>query len=283
MTLEKVGVIGAGTMGNGIAQACAAAGLDVAMIDIAPAAIERGVNAISGSLDRLIKKQTLKPEEKPAILGRIRGSTDASALNDRDLVIEAATENLELKLKILKDASERVRPDAVIASNTSSISITAMAAALPRPDAFAGMHFFNPVPLMPLVEVVRGLQTSEATVESIRAFATRLGKTPIVTKSSPGFIVNRVLIPMLNEAVFALQEGLATAKEIDDAMKLGASHPIGPLALADMIGLDVVLAIAEVLSHDFNDQKYRPALLLREMVAAGNLGRKSGRGFYTYG
>jgi 3-hydroxybutyryl-CoA dehydrogenase len=282
-TISKVGVIGAGTMGNGIAQTCAVAGLDVAMLDVAPAAIERGVNAISGSLDRLVKKQTLKPEEKSAVLGRIRGTTDYSALNDRDLVIEAATENLDLKLKILKDVAGRVGAQALIASNTSSISITQMAAVLPRPDAFAGMHFFNPVPLMPLVEVVRGLQTSDATAESIQAFATRLGKTPIVTKSSPGFIVNRVLIPMINEAIFALQEGLGTAKEIDDALKLGASHPIGPLALADMIGLDVVLAVVDVLNRDFNDPKYRPALLLREMVAAGCLGRKSGRGFYAYG
>jgi 3-hydroxybutyryl-CoA dehydrogenase len=278
----RIGVIGAGTMGNGIAQACAVAGLEVAMVDVDDAAVSRGVAAIGSSLDRLVKKEKLGAADKDAALRRVSGTTRYAALADCAMVIEAATENLELKLKILRQIDGIARRDAVLASNTSSISITALAAVVSSPERFLGMHFFNPVPMMALVELIRGLQTSDATLASAEALAKRLGKTPIVVKNSPGFVVNRILCPMLNEAVFALQEGLASAQAIDDGMKLGCNHPIGPLALCDLVGLDVLLAVMNVFYADFNDPKYRPATLLKEMVAAGYLGRKSGRGFYTY-
>ena len=280
--IERVGVIGAGTMGNGIAQACATAGIDVVMIDVAQPALDRGVAAIGASLERLQKKDKITADARSAALARITASTDYAVLSRVHLVIEAATENLDLKLKILKDIGARAMPDAIVASNTSSISITALAAVARSPERFLGMHFFNPVPMMALVELIRGLQTSDATVDAVRAFAQRLGKTPIVVRNSPGFVVNRILCPMINEAIFALQEGLASAEDIDNGMRLGCNHPIGPLALADMIGLDVVLAVMNVFYGDFNDPKYRPAPLLKEMVAAGYLGRKAGRGFYTY-
>jgi 3-hydroxybutyryl-CoA dehydrogenase len=281
-TPSSIGVIGAGTMGNGIAQACAVAGLDVTMVDIADAAVFRGVAAITSSLDRLVKKEKLSAADREAALGRVVGTTDYGRLKGCDLVIEAATEDEALKRRILKDVDAVAGPAAIIASNTSSISITALAAATSRPDRFVGLHFFNPVPMMALVEVIRGLQTTDATVDAMVAFAKRLGKTPVVVKNSPGFVVNRLLCPMINEAVFVLQEGIASPQDIDEAMKLGCNHPIGPLALADMIGLDVMLAVMEVFARDFGDAKYRPAPLLREMVAAGRLGRKTGRGFYTY-
>jgi 3-hydroxybutyryl-CoA dehydrogenase len=279
---QTVGVIGAGTMGSGIAQACAVAGVTVAMVDVDSAAIERGRKAVASSLDRLVKKEKLSAADKEAALSRIGGTTDYGALRACDFVIEAATENEPLKVKILKQVDELAKSEAIIATNTSSISITKLAAMTKRPQRFIGMHFFNPVPVMALVELIRGLQTDDATVEAAGALAKRLGKTPIVVKNSPGFIVNRLLCPMLNEAVFVYSEGLASAQEIDDGMKLGCNHPIGPLALADLIGLDVLLAVMEVFYRDFNDPKYRPAPLLKEMVAAGYLGRKSGRGFYTY-
>ena len=280
--IERVGVIGAGTMGNGIAQACATAGVDVVMVDIAQAAVDRGIAAIGGSLERLQKKDKITAAARVAALARIRGSTDYAALSGASLIVEAATENLELKLRILKQIDALAAPDALLASNTSSISITQLAAVVSRPERFLGMHFFNPVPMMALVELIRGLQTSDATVAATRAFAERLGKTPIVVRNSPGFVVNRILCPMINEAIFALQEGLASAEDIDNGMRLGCNHPIGPLALADMIGLDVMLAVMNVFYADFNDPKYRPAPLLKEMVAAGYLGRKAKRGFYRY-
>ena len=282
MAITKVGIIGAGTMGNGIAQICAVAGLDVVMVDIADAALQKGVATVSGSLDRLLKKEKISAADKDAALGRIQTSTDYAAFKGVQIVIEAATENYELKLKILKQVDAVVGPEVLLASNTSSISITKLAAATSRADRFIGMHFFNPVPLMALVEVIRGLQTSDATHEAVKALAEKLGKTPITVKNAPGFVVNRILVPMINEAFFVLSEGLATAEDIDAGMKLGCNQPIGPLALADMVGLDVCLAVMEVYLGEYGDSKYRPCPLLKEMVAAGRLGRKTGQGVYTY-
>ncbi|MBX3641719.1 MAG: 3-hydroxybutyryl-CoA dehydrogenase [Rubrivivax sp.] len=281
-TATRIGVIGAGTMGNGIAQVCAQAGLQVKMVDIADAAVQRGLSTVSKSLDRLVAKDKISAAEKDAIVGRIAGGTDYAALADCDLVIEAATENVALKLKILKQLDELLGEKVVIATNTSSISITQLAAVVRNPGRFIGMHFFNPVPVMGLVELIRGLQTDDATHTLSDAFVRHIGKTPVTARNSPGFVVNRILCPMINEAIFVLQEGLATAEDIDAGMRLGCNHPIGPLALADMIGLDTMLAVMEVFYEGFNDPKYRPAPLLKEMVAAGRLGRKSGRGFYSY-
>jgi 3-hydroxybutyryl-CoA dehydrogenase len=281
-TFRNVGVIGAGTMGNGIAQACAVAGIGAVMIDVAEAPLAKGRAAIAGSLDRLVKKEKLSVADRDAALARVATSTDYAALDRVDLVIEAATENPSIKFEILRKADAIAKPEVVLATNTSSISITQLAAVTKRPDRFVGLHFFNPVPMMALVEVIRGLQTSDATAAAAAAFAKALGKTPIAVKNSPGFVVNRILCPMLNEAIFVYGEGLASAKEIDEGMKLGCNHPIGPLALTDMIGLDVLLAVMEVFHADFGEDKYRPAPLLKEMVAAGWLGRKSGRGFYSY-
>ena len=282
MAFRKIGVVGAGTMGNGIAQAFAQAGFEVVMSDVAQAALDRAMATIAGSYDRLIKKEKMTAEQKAAALGRIRTATELAALKDADLVIEAATENLELKLKIFRQLDELAKADAVIASNTSSISITKLAASTKRADKVIGMHFFNPVPLMALVELIRGLQTSDATYAAVEEVSKAVGKSPVQVRNSPGFVVNRMLCPMINEAIFALGEGLATAAQIDEAMKLGANHPIGPLALCDMIGLDVQLAVMNVLFEGFKDPKYRPAPLLVEMVEAGYLGRKTGRGFFTY-
>ena len=282
MTIQTVGIIGAGTMGNGIAQACAASGIDAVMQDVTEAALERGLKTVSASLDRLVKKGSIDEARRLGILARIRTTVRPEDLAAADLVIEAATENEALKVQILKNLEGIVKPSTIVATNTSSISITRLAAATQRPERFVGMHFFNPVPVMALVEVIRGLRTSDETVAAVTELAQRLGKTPIGVKNSAGFVVNRILCPMINEAIFALQEGLASAEEIDAGMKLGCNHPIGPLALCDLIGLDVELAVMEVLYGGFNDPKYRPAPLLREMVDAGLLGRKTGRGFYRY-
>ena len=282
MAITKVGIIGAGTMGNGIAQMCAVAGLDVVMVDIADAALQKGVATVSTSLERLLKKEKISAADKDAAMGRIQTSTDYAAFKGVQIVIEAATENYELKIKILKQVDAVVGPEVLLASNTSSISITKLAAATSRADKFIGMHFFNPVPLMALVEIIRGLQTSDATHEAVTALAQTLGKTPITVKNAPGFVVNRILVPMINEAFFVLAEGLASAEDIDAGMKLGCNQPIGPLALADMVGLDVCLAVMEVYLSEYGDSKYRPCPLLKEMVAAGRLGRKTGRGVYTY-
>lgn len=282
MNITTVGIIGAGTMGNGIAQACAVAGLHVVMVDISDAAVARGLSTVAGSLERLLKKDKISAADRDAALARIHGSTSYDELKAAQLVIEAATENFELKVKILRQVDALLAPEVIIASNTSSISITQLAAVTGRPDRFIGMHFFNPVPMMALVEIIRGLQTSDATHEAVQAMALALGKTPITVKNAPGFVVNRILVPMINEAFFVLAEGLATPEDIDAGMKLGCNHPIGPLALADMIGLDVCLAVMEVYLREFGDSKYRPCPLLKEMVAAGRLGRKTGQGVYTY-
>ncbi|MBY0454487.1 MAG: 3-hydroxybutyryl-CoA dehydrogenase [Burkholderiaceae bacterium] len=282
MTITTVGIIGAGTMGNGIAQACAVAGINAIMVDISDAAVQKGLATVSGSLDRLVKKEKISAADKEVILARISVSTDYAALQGAQLVVEAATENYELKLKILKQIDAMVGPEVIIASNTSSISITKLAAATSRADKFIGMHFFNPVPMMALVEIIRGLQTSDATHDTVKALATALGKSPITVKNAPGFVVNRILVPMINEAFFVLAEGLATPEDIDAGMKLGCNQPIGPLALADMIGLDVCLAVMDVYLAEFGDSKYRPCPLLKELVAAGRLGRKTGRGVYQY-
>ncbi len=281
-SITSVGIIGAGTMGNGIAQACATSGINVVMIDISEAAVAKGIAAVSGSLDRLLKKEKITAADKDAALARIKGSTDYSDLQGTQLVIEAATENYDLKVKILKQIDALVAPEVIIASNTSSISITKLAAVTSRADKFIGMHFFNPVPMMALVEIIRGLQTSDATHDAVQAMAKALGKSPITVKNAPGFVVNRILVPMINEAFFVLAEGIATPEDIDAGMKLGCNQPIGPLALADMIGLDVCLAVMEVYLAEFGDSKYRPCPLLREMVAAGHLGRKTKRGVYQY-
>ncbi len=282
MEISTVGIIGAGTMGNGIAQACAVAGIKVVMVDISEAAVAKGVATVAGSLERLLKKEMISAADRDAALARIKGSTSYDDLKSAQLVIEAATENYELKLKILKQVDAILAADVIVATNTSSISITKLAAATSRADRFIGMHFFNPVPMMALVEIIRGLQTSDATHDAVHAMAKALGKTPITVKNSPGFVVNRILVPMINEAFFVLAEGLATPEDIDAGMKLGCNQPIGPLALADMVGLDVCLAVMEVYLSEFGDSKYRACPLLKEMVAAGRLGRKSGQGVYKY-
>jgi len=279
---RPVAVIGAGTMGNGIAQVFAAAGRQVYLIDRDEAALKRGVATIGKSLDRLVKKGTMDAAAREQVLGRIKSAIGGIPFGECAMAVEAVPERLELKKTVLRELDRALPPDAILATNTSSISITELAAFTSRPARVVGMHFMNPVPVMPLVEVVRGLDTSEETVRAVLEEARALGKTPVLVEDRPGFVSNRVLLPMINEAVFALQEGVATREAIDTVMKLGMSHPIGPLALADLIGLDVCLDILEVLQRGFGDDKYRPCPLWRTMVAAGRLGRKTGRGFYEY-
>ena len=280
--IATIGVVGAGTMGAGIAQVAAQAGYDVVLVAQAELWLDRGLETITASLDRLVEKEHLTERERDAVLARIEGSVDLPHLSGCDLVIEAVTEAFATKAEVFREVADVADPDTIIASNTSSISISALAATVPEPGRVAGMHFFNPVPVLSLVEIVRGLQTDDETVATIRDVAARMGKTPVEAKDAPGFVANRILMPMINEAVSCLDEGVASAEDIDTVLRLGANHPMGPLALADLIGLDVCLSIMEVLHHDFGDDKYRPAPLLRRMVAAGRLGRKAGRGFHAY-
>ena len=282
MATRTIGLVGAGTMGSGIAQAGALSGYDVTMQDISDEQVAKGLKGITKSLARLTARDKISNADQSSALARIKGTTSLDDLAECDVVIEAATENMDLKIAVFAQLDALCKSDTILASNTSSLSITRLAAATRRPDRVIGLHFFNPVPIMKLVEIVRALQTSDETFTEMDTLTRQLGKEPVSVQDSPGFVVNRMLVPMINEAIFVLHEGLASAEEIDTAMKLGANHPIGPLALADMIGIDVCLFVMEILHNDFADSKFRPCPLLKKMVNAGYLGRKSGRGFFDY-
>ena len=282
MEIKTFGIIGAGQMGNGIAQVAAMSGLDVVMNDIATEFVEKGVGTITKNLDRSVDKGKISKEDRDAVLGRIKSSVQLKDMDSVDFVVEAATEREDLKFKIFKDLDEICRPEVILATNTSSIPIGRIAAQTKRPEKVIGMHFMNPVPVMRLVEIIRGIATSDETFDVTWALSEKFGKTPALANDYPGFIANRILIPMINEAVYCLYHGVGTREDIDTVMKLGANHPMGPLTLADLIGLDTCLAIMETLSNGFKDSKYRPCPLLRKYVEAGWLGRKTGRGFYEY-
>ena len=282
MKIENIGVVGAGTMGSGIAQTCALSGFPVSMQDVSEQVLQKGLSSIEKSLNRLVQKDKLDANSKNQALSRISMSTDLTSVSESDLIIEAATENMEIKISIFSKLSKMCADHTILASNTSSLSLTSLASFAKDPQNIIGMHFFNPVPLMKLVEIIRAMQTSNETYEAIESLTRALGKEPVSVKDSPGFVVNRMLVPMINEAAFILYEGLANREEIDAAMKLGANHPIGPLALADMIGIDVCLYVMNVLLEEFGDSKFRPCPLLKQMVNAGYLGRKSNRGFFDY-